>query len=61
MVAGMMTGCGKEESPAATADTASTTEKEKTLTGAVKGVTVDQVEQLKKMALRSSTPAWIVK
>ena len=30
MVAGMMTGCGKEESPAATADTASTTEKEVT-------------------------------
>ena len=28
---------------------------EKTLTGAVKGVTVDQVEQLKKMALRSVT------
>ena len=25
MVAGMMTGCGKEEAPAATADTASTT------------------------------------
>ena len=29
--------------------------REKTLTGAVKGVTVDQVEQLKKMALRSVT------
>ena len=28
---------------------------EKTLTGAVKGVMVDQVEQLKKMALRSVT------
>ena len=37
MVAGMMTGCGKEESPAATADTASTTEKE---TGAAAGSTV---------------------
>lgn len=34
---------------------------EKTLTGAVKGVTVDQVEQLKKMALRSVTDRHKVK
>ena len=34
---------------------------EKTLTGAVKGVTVDQVEQLKKMALRSVTDRQKVK
>ena len=34
---------------------------EKTLTGAVKGVAVDQVEQLKKMALRSVTDRQKVK
>ena len=35
--------------------------RKKTLTGAVKGVTVDQVEQLKKMALRSVTDRHKVK
>ena len=38
-----------------------TIQPEKTLTGAVKGVTVDQVEQLKKMALRSVTDRHKVK